>query len=51
METSPNPISSPRDSSLPQDLILQALDDVLSSGPFRNTQQCQNLLIICYASV
>jgi hypothetical protein len=44
METSPNPISSPRDSSLPQDLILHALDDVLSSGPFRNTQQCQNLL-------
>jgi hypothetical protein len=33
-----------RGNSLPQDVILQALDDVLSSPPFRNTQQCQNLL-------
>jgi hypothetical protein len=38
------PASRERESPLPQDLILQALDDVLSSPPFRNTQQCQNLL-------
>lgn len=46
METLPIQAHSPREheTSLPQDLILQALDDVLSSPPFRNTQQCQSLL-------
>jgi hypothetical protein len=46
MEILPNLAPSPREreNALPQDLILQALDDVLSSPPFRNTQQCQNLL-------
>jgi hypothetical protein len=46
MEILPNLAPSPREREipLPQDLILQALDDVLSSPPFRNTQQCQNLL-------
>jgi hypothetical protein len=46
MDILPNLASSPREreNTLSQDLVLQALNDILTSPPFRNTQQCQNLL-------
>jgi hypothetical protein len=45
MEILPTPIMArERESLVPHELVLRALDDVLSSRPFRNTQQCQSLL-------
>jgi hypothetical protein len=46
METFLTQTSPPREPEnlVPHELVLRALDDVLSSPPFRNTQQCQTLL-------